>query len=202
MDKLVNATMRRMKKSGYFDDDDNYDVIRFGLELFFMKVIIYSLTMIAGIIFGGVISVICFMLVYQPIRGCCGGYHANSRIVCIIVSVLMLVSTISLSKIEINRFQALSLVIVSILCIMIQFIIAPVDTKYKPFDDVEKNVFRKRSILVLILASVVIIIIYILNWNEPLWAITLAIVFSTFFLVIGKIKRKKEVASGNENSDM
>ncbi len=187
MNKLLNLVVDKLRNSGYVNDD-NYEIVRYGFELVVMKTIICVAMLIIGLITKSLIELLAFMLAYQPLRSYCGGYHAKSRVACIISSLLMLSMVIFLSKIISNSYIILISLILILVSSMIIFLLSPIDTPTKPFDDIEKSVFGKRSRIILIIVLLVAIAVYILNLHNILFSITLAVSCASTLLIIGKIQ--------------
>jgi accessory gene regulator B len=68
---------------------------------------------------------------------------------------------------------------------------APVDTASKPFDDTERIVFRKRSLIASMISVIVADIFMFLELYSLLLAVSMAIFFTGMLLVIGRVSNKK-----------
>ena len=97
MEKLLDPIMKKLLDRG-FVDDENAEIVRYGLELLIMKTIISAMMIATALITQSVPEVMVFVLSYALLRGCCGGYHAGSRIVCFILSMFLLSAVISAVK--------------------------------------------------------------------------------------------------------
>lgn len=188
MNKLLDAILAKMRCGGYVGDD-NYDIVRFGLELLIMKTIIVTVSLIIAIITHSLIEVIVFMAAYQPLRSYCGGYHANTRIACIVSSSLMLGAVIILVRILPFQFVQIISLIITMLGVVVIILLSPIDTPTKPFDDIERKVFRRHSLVIMAILLVALAAVFILHWYKVLLPISLAFFCTAILLVIGKIAR-------------
>lgn len=178
-----------MKKRGYVNND-NYEIVRYGIELLAMKTIICTVILIIGCVTRSLVEVLVFMSVYQPLRSYAGGYHAKSKAACIIASTFMLFLVIVLTKIPVGFININISMIITLICSIIIFLFAPVDTVTKPFDDIEKIVFRRRSRIVLIIILLMMLGVYIIKFQEILLVASLALLCVAILLVVGKIQNK------------
>lgn len=126
---------------------------------------------IAGLIFGVLYEAIIFSLVVAILRKYSGGVHASTPARCVFIGVAIstligLIVNKILFSISINK-----VILFSIFCIMISFIIiykkAPVDSIKKPITNLNiKRKLRINSMLTIIVFSILIIILFILNYTN------------------------------------
>lgn len=190
MDKLIDAIMRKLLSGGYVKEGDA-DIVRFGLELNIMKMLISAAMLIAAVIFRSAPAVLIFMAVYPPLRSCCGGYHAKTRIACFILSMAVMTPVIAAS-----RFMpsGLSLIVGTTLTaagILLIILLAPVDTPNKPFDDKERRVFRRRSLIAAALSAVLAAGLAFLRAYRLMTAASMAVFFTGIMLGAGRISNRK-----------
>ena len=190
MNQILDHLMEKLLKDGFARSEDA-EIVRFGLELTFMRTIISAATIIVAFALDSAPAVIAFMAVYQPLRSFCGGYHAKTRTLCFLFSMLEIVSVITATKILTYKFCHSSALffIISGLTMIITF--APTDTPSKPFDTVERIVFRKRSLIALFYALIMADICMYFSHDTMLLAVSLAVFFTGFLLVIGRLTKKK-----------
>ena len=190
MDKLIDAIMRKLLSGGYVKEGDA-DIVRFGLELNIMKMLISAAMLIAAVIFRSAPAVLIFMAVYPPLRSCCGGYHAKTRIACFILSMAVMTPVIAAS-----RFMpsGLSLIVGTTLTaagILLIILLAPVDTPNKPFDDKERRVFRRRSLIAAALSVLLSAVLAFLRAYRLMTAASMAVFFTGIMLGAGRISNRK-----------
>lgn len=188
MKNVIDAIMLKLSNGGYVSDE-NYEIVRYGLELNIMKLIISSAMLIVAVVTNSVLEVVTFMLVYQPLRSSCGGYHARTQIACITSSLVMLGIVIILGKIipySVKLLVSLGLMVIGVVVIVC---LAPVDTPAKPFDYIEQVVFRKRTLIITAVLILIYIVLLILDLRDIILSISFAIVCAALLLILGKIKK-------------
>ena len=107
MNLILDHLMDKLLKDG-FAKSEEAEIVRFGLELASMKILISAATIIVAIALDSAPAVIAFMVVYQPLRSCCGGYHAKTRSFCFLASMFVLFSVITATKILVYKFCHIS----------------------------------------------------------------------------------------------
>lgn len=185
MNRLLDFIIAQIRRNDLVDEE-NYDVVRFGLELLVMKSIISIFIVIIGVLSKSILTVAVFMAAFQPLRSFCGGYHAKLRSVCIISSLMMLVSVIFLSKAASNLPLFIPALILFIISSFVIAVFSPVDTSTKPFDDEEKRVYRKRSLIVLSVIWVFMILIVSFRIELFIVPVSMAVFYSAFLVTAGK----------------
>ncbi len=194
MEKLLDKLMSKLIKEGYVKDDEA-EIVRYGLELTIMKTLVSAIMLIAAILLKCFIAVLIFMAVYQPMRSCCGGYHAKTRIACLIISMFILAAVIAAVKFIIDPARPYVSLVLLLMGTAVILLIAPVDTPTKPFDDVERRVFRKRSILITAAAAAADIIMAIFRLYTPMLSISIAVFITALLLLAGRVSNRKGAKS-------
>ena len=190
MEKLLDPIMKKLLDRG-FVDDENAEIVRYGLELLIMKTIISAVMIATAIITQSVPEVMVFTLSYALLRGCCGGYHADSRIVCFILSMFLLSAVISAIKL-IGGIAAF-FTSIGFICMGIALIVslAPVDTPNKPFDITERHIFRKRSILISCAALLLWTIFTVFRLYNFSLSVSAAVFITGLLLAAGRLSNRK-----------
>jgi accessory gene regulator B len=194
MNKMLDKIMVKLLEGGYVKSE-NEDIVRFGLELATMKTLISVAVIIVAIVFDSAPAVIAFMAAYQPMRSCCGGYHAKTRSVCFVSSMIVLIFVIIAVKSLTDTLCLISSLFFIITGLGAIFFLAPVDTPSKPFDDVERIVFRKRSLIAAMLSMTAADIFMFFGMDTLLLAVSMAFFFTGLLLVLGRISNRKGAIS-------
>lgn len=184
MDKLVNRVIKILERNNAITDG-NAEAVRYGMELLFFRIIFYTVVLLVGIIADRIVQMAVFMLFFEPLRIYAGGFHAKSRLNCFFVSVFMLIAAVSAVRFTPeNFFFPLSVIFTSASAAVIWFL-APVGTENKELDAAEIFVYRRKSRLILILETVVVIIsILFKQYNLP-YIISLGLFCSALLLITG-----------------
>lgn len=190
MNRILDYLMNKLLQGG-FTDSEKAEIVRYGLELAIMRALISAAAIIAAIALESAPAVIAFMAVYQPLRSCCGGYHAKKRLSCFIFSVLLLIAVITATKLLTDTVCMISSLCFTISGLNVILFFAPVDTPTKPFDNTERIVFRKRSLIAAFFVISAADIFMLLGLDTLLLSVSMAFFFTGLLLVIGRTTNKK-----------
>ncbi len=157
-----------------------------GLEQIILYIVNIVTMIILGITFKLVLETILFILTYIYIRIYAGGYHCRTPLKCYIFSVLMLVVVISTLKGQALR-NPLIITVISIISSIIILYLAPVEDKNKPLDEIEIEVYTKRTIRNLIVVLIVLCITLIFNKINLSACICISLLCNGIMLILVKI---------------
>ena len=149
-------------------DEDKEQIIVYGAINLIQIIFAILWVIIAGLFFGVLYEALIFSITVSILRKYSGGAHASSSSRCIIIgTILAVVAGISIDKIF-YKLNMTTVILISIAFIVFAFIIvaknAPVDSIKKPITNIElKKQFKKKSIIVIFIFSVIIIILYVLS---------------------------------------
>lgn len=99
MDKLLDATMNFLYRNEENMDEEQAEIVRYGLELFYLKAFFFLATIAIGILMGSFWESLIFTALLSGIRTMAGGFHANTRMQCFIMSMLTFVCILMILKI-------------------------------------------------------------------------------------------------------
>ncbi|WP_459479835.1 accessory gene regulator ArgB-like protein [Clostridium saccharoperbutylacetonicum] len=149
-------------------DEDQEQVIVYGAINLFQVIFAFLWVIIAGVFFGVLYEAVLFTVTVGILRKYSGGAHASSPSRCIIIGTILAV----LAGIIINNVLYIAnnyiVLLISVAFIIFSFMIvaknAPVDSIKKPINNIEmRKQFRKKSIIVLSIYSIIIMTLFILN---------------------------------------
>lgn len=186
MDKLLDSIIENMKKADSLTDDE--ELIRFGLEVMIEKLIFICIVVILGLLMNCFFESILFTLSFSILREYGGGYHAETRKKCFVLSILTLVASLSIIKLAEN-FQVLTFLICAVAFISAIYILikAPIDTPNKRFDEDEVRVYgRKARLLTVILLSVALFL-WVLKFNDFAVTVLTGIIVQAYLMLKGQI---------------
>lgn len=193
MDKFLNITMDFLYKNEKDMNEEKAEIIRYGLELFLLKVVFFSSTLIIGIIMDSFWEFLIFTFFFSNIRAMAGGYHAKTRIQCFIQSTLTFIITLGILKIETIEYL-LPILILFVFSFVIIWKLSPVDTENKRLDEDERIVFRKKARVTLIIESVIAGGAYSINFYRISISAMLATIITALLMLVEIFisKRKRE----------
>lgn len=124
-------------------NDEEKEIVLYGLRQLPMYIISYISILFIMLLMHMMWQGILYSIVYFSIRRYSGGYHAETRIRCYIVSMLLVI----VGMIYIKYVSVMSLLnkIAFVILGMIIMCISPVDCVNKKLDDIEKRVYKKRT---------------------------------------------------------
>jgi len=165
------------------------DVYRYGIEISLSSALGMCLVVFTGFLFFHFLDAIFFLLTFIPIRIYCGGYHADSYLVCNI-SMLCTFSLTALCAAHIEvSFHAI--LIIAMIGAIIIAVCCPVENKYKPLDDKQKKKCKIISLALFGAMMAACIVLYHLRID--IYRIILFTIIAVISLApIGMIKNKRE----------
>ena len=165
---------------------EDAEIYSYGLKQMIFIALNLITTIFIGLIFNKMFEVILFMVTYIPIRVYAGGYHARTKLRCYIFSVLMLISVCYILKLYLLK-SYLSIGILAIISSGIILYLAPVEDKNKILDEIEIEVYTKRTIRNLIIVLIVLCITLIFNKINLSACICISLLCNGVILILGKI---------------
>lgn len=166
--------------------DDDREIYQYGFEQVFSSLLNIATMLLLGIILGKIYQSLVLILSFMALRSYSGGYHANTPLHCYLLTVMSISAALSIMKfVTIDRFICLGLLILSSVVILL---LSPIGSKNKPLDEIEKIIYRKKTIIVWSVETCVAIVFIILDITEIHIAITLAQVIISIALIFGNLQ--------------
>ena len=160
---------------------DDEEVYEYGVFQVLSNMLDTVSILVLAVIFQKVLVVCCYIVCFSLLRKYAGGYHAKSVKGCYLMTVgstALMLWVISFCKIPtavILAFWMLSGVFV--------FLFAPVQNRNKRLDEVERVVYRKKALVILMLESIFLWGLYVLKFSE----VTEGIVLGNVLIVVSMI---------------
>lgn len=188
MDKVLDAITNLISAD---KESDEVEIIRYGVEIIFLKGIFWVTLLVAGLLFCCFWECLIFLLMFSSLRTYAGGYHTESRLKCFIYSLCTVCISLTIVKLFANPIVLWISYVLVVPIIFIVFRVSPVDTENKRLDDDEKRRFKKISVLILFIEIAVSIIFSAFGFICFSLAANLAIISSGVLLLCGHIKNLK-----------
>jgi len=128
---------------------------RYGLEIMVSTVIGFSVILVAGILLGNIEITLLYLFCIVPIRMYTGGYHANTYLVCNMVFAVIFIINVFLYKAIIIYHVESVLLEITLFSVLPVLKYAPVQNKNKRLTSVQKNKYRKISLILYALYYIV-----------------------------------------------
>ncbi len=139
--------------------EDDIEVYNYGFEIIISSLLIFFGMMILGFVFNCLIEVIIFMVFFCLLRIQAGGYHAKTHLQCFSFFALSCLIAVLMSRLLLGYDKNYIIMILILIesCIIIMSY-APVDTINKPLHDSEKDKFKSKSIVTVVIQTSIILI--------------------------------------------
>lgn len=181
--KISQKVTDRLLSRNVINDSD-YEIYQYGLELLLTS-ILNLLTLIAiGMIMGMMWQAIIFVFTFIMLRKYAGGYHSSTPLRCYILTCLVILNSLSVMKyIKINIFVYLGLFVFSSIIILT---CSPVESANKKLDKLEKTLYRKKTVVIWLITSILAISALISQYHEVSLCIFMADIMLSVSLLLGK----------------
>lgn len=185
MDKFLDMVMKFVCKYNENIDEDQAEIIKYGLELLTIKVTFIAALLVVGYLMNSFWECLIFIALFSGIRSYAGGYHADTRWKCFIESMLTFAAVLGILKLT-EKFLYITVIIAVLAVISAAVIIkfAPVDTENKRLDDDEKRLFRKKTIISLLLETAAAIVSFLIGFKSITCSVMLAVVVTAILMSV------------------
>ncbi|WP_040330508.1 accessory gene regulator ArgB-like protein [Clostridium ihumii] len=169
-----------------FANEEEKEIIEYGLYQGFLMLINILTTFFLGFIFNVFWQSIIFLISYMLLRTYAGGYHANTKNRCYILSVVIMIICFFL----INNFELTMKfgVLLSAISGILIFTLAPVANDVKPLEEVEVKIYKNKARKIFVIEFAIAIIAEMLGKNGIFDTIVLSISTTSILLALGYLK--------------
>ncbi len=147
MKKIAASLMSYIYKLGFIEEGE-LDTYIYGMDIFLSSLLEVVSIIVISLAFDNFVETVLFFLAFIPLRIFAGGYHADTRLRCYLISlVVYLVFTFILSLLNQSTYTIVAVIgiIVSIFSILL---FAPVIHQNKKVNNYEIKNYRKFSIII------------------------------------------------------
>ena len=182
---LMETLAKKLYLLGAIESDE-IELVSYGLEHLILNVFSIFLVWFIGFIFDKPLDALIMWLAIFPLRKNAGGFHAETRIKCFLISfgIIYLVFFL-LCKTHYPDNQLWMLGIASWIVI---YAIAPVECENKRLDNLEKKEYQKRTRIILLIEAAILGVCYILNGNVFVNSVLMCWEIVAITLLAGKFK--------------
>lgn len=164
-------------------------VVQYGLETLISNLLGFGVILFVGGCLGHMLCSFLLGLFIFPLRKYAGGFHANTRSNCIIISIGMLL--LSLCIFTLKEWTVMGYVVITLVLFAVIFFMAPIDNFNKVLDDLEYQIYRKSSRYILCVEGIWFAFAIIFGLKSIYMAITMSFFIVAISLVAGKISKMK-----------
>lgn len=170
---------------------DDKELYVYGFHQGFILLANILTAILIGFLFNRETEIIIFLAAYIPLRSNAGGYHAKTSFRCYIFSIVMIVVVILV--IGLHFWNALNVIAITTISTGIIMLFAPMEDINKPLDQNEKQIYKKRSHIILSFLIGLAVLFWFVEQKQISMSITLAIDVLAFMLVLGKFKNQMKL---------
>lgn len=178
LEKLVG----KMVEIEYCKEEER-ELIQFGLESAVELSVAVLTTVIIGTFLDLLLECILFLATFGAIRSYTGGFHCKSAVTCYLASCSIITLTLLVIKYLTEYLVVKTCIALLVVAFPIIWKLAPLETPTKPLDDEENKYFRKKAMLHLGVACVLLMVSFILKQKSFCLTMCLAIFWSALVLV-------------------
>ncbi|HBI60898.1 MAG TPA: hypothetical protein DDY31_06760 [Lachnospiraceae bacterium] len=182
---MINRVVELLKQEG-FVNDENDQIVMAGLQKMMHIVLDIIFTVLCSWSLGDIMAGLVYGTAYGILRVYAGGYHAKSKTVCTILTYLSII--VSLTAIFYVPYHRHIIYFLLAICIGVIVCTAPVESVNKPLSKLEKKMFYRYCIGIL-LAEVLLCCIFV-RLGFSLYAKAVSVAILQVVIGMGVVKRK------------
>ena len=154
---ISNGIADMLWTQGIIQEDD-IDKCKYGIDLFVSSFLeIFSILAIAAVL-GNFIETILLFVFFIPLRIYAGGYHADTKLKCYLISLVMYGFSYAIAKIVPSELFALINVVGTVFSLIIVLIKAAINHTNKTVNYIERKNNRKISIQICLIETTIILL--------------------------------------------
>lgn len=189
--KIVDALINKQLKN-YEMTNEEEKIYRYGYILLCEVILNLIIAVLIGILFSKTKEVMFFLCIYIPLRSFCGGWHADEVWKCTVVSNVILLLLIYSIENVVNYFSIRVMLVIFFLNMFFILFKAPVETKMKKISKNEKQIYKRKIVLILVLHTIIMIIISRLALIELVFSLMLVYIIQIMFLLLEIVMQEIE----------
>lgn len=185
--KTAEKIAQRMLRAKIITEQ-NYVICQWGLSHILDTEWNIFTFLIIGFLLRMPVETIAFTVSYIPFRVYAGGYHASTPLRCWLVSLLVLI--LSLLILRTVYLYTVLFAIISVLSAIFIMAFMPVADKNKPLKMWEKKKYKKRGIIVFVLALSAVVIFILVHAERLAFSVCCSWIMLCISLLLGILKNR------------
>lgn len=158
MKSISNEITDMLWTQGIIQEDD-IDKCKYGIELFISSFLEICSILLISIILGNFAGTVLLFVFFIPLRIYAGGYHADTKLKCYLISLMMYAVSYIVAIISPPKILILVNVFGTIFSLIIVLIKSPIIHVNKSVNDIERKNYRKISISICLIETVIILML-------------------------------------------
>lgn len=185
--KMVERIIKRQVENSTIPEDE-VSIYRYGYFLLLEVLFNIIVSLVIGMVFRDVLTVVLFLGIYIPIRTYSGGWHASSLWKCSVISGFIVAGS-ELAVMFLPQYVPVPVYIfAALLCMSVVFILSPADSDAKPLNEGEKRTCRRKTGIILAVHLAILSVSAICGIYKLTAVTVYAYAAHTIMLIAGKIK--------------
>ncbi len=191
LEKLAKSTARFFVLQNTIESEHE-EIYAYGMEILLSTIANGLIALLIAIITNTFIPSLLFLAVFVIMRKSAGGYHAKTHggcmaiLICVQIGFIGLIHCFNYDFIIVYSISAMVISIISV------FLCAPVEHPNKPINDEDKLRLRRKSIIYILLISIINLLCLVLGFTQFALYISCGIFVSTGAMIAEKIVLLKE----------
>lgn len=191
LERIADKISNRLIQDSVIDADDVM-IYKYGVRQAVLYLIDIISVVVLGILFSRVADGIIIVAAFMCLRMYAGGYHASTSAGCYVLTLVII--TAGLSVVKYFNVDILFCSLMIAVSGAVIFTLSPVETPNKPLDDVEKMIYRRKSICVWLIEAALAAAAALSGRLTLAADIMTAHVILAISLIIGKrLKQKNDI---------
>lgn len=185
MDKILDKAIEFLYNNEDDMDEENAEIIRYGLEVLLIKITFFTAALVISLLMHSFWECLIFTALFSGIRSYAGGYHADTRKRCFVLSMLTFCSVFIILKL-IQIFPAILIIIAIFAAVssVIIFRFAPIDTENKRLDEEEMQIFGKKARTAVIVELIMAAAAYYFNFKGIMCSVMISLILTALLICI------------------
>lgn len=160
----ISARITQKFEANQTIKSEDRDVYQYGVQQGLTILLNLATTVAIGFICGMLWQSVLFTAACIPLRSFAGGYHAKTPNRCYVFSIFMITAALLVMRyVPVTNHICGIIILISGLFLVL---LAPVADNNKPLDRLERQVYRKRALLIGGIEAAVAVICFALGWRQ------------------------------------
>ena len=157
--KSISGTIANTLWTQGIIQEEDIDTCRYGLDVFISSALEIASILIIATFIGNFFQAVLLFTAFIPLRIYAGGYHADTRVKCYLISVGVYVFLTLFTSVISSKLYATVNIILILLAVVTVLTSAPIIHKNKTICEIERKYYRKLSISICLIESIIILIL-------------------------------------------
>lgn len=159
---ICKLTLEKLCANNIIKEEER-EIYLYGLELLIATIFKGLVIVIIGALTGLIKEMLIFTLFFSGLRIQAGGYHAKTILGCLIGTLIIAFTSITVVRILPEAHQSYYILVSMVASIVLVFLYAPLESENKPLSKEEKILYRHRSLQTVIIGNIIILTLMAFN---------------------------------------